>query len=545
MSNKLLKISIFVVTGDKLPLSAFETTLMAHQLPIDIHDFEGLRIENFVYVDKTQLIHQMITQGRMYFLSRPRRFGKSLLISTLDAIFQGKRHLFKDLWIDQSDYIWEKHPVIWLDMSAVTNSSREAFQKSLSYHLDKIAEKYDVKLPSALAVADKLNELITQLAKDNSKVVVLIDEYDSPLMNQIHHPETAMENREVLKQFYGILKVQNAKLRFVLLTGVSKFSKVSVFSGLNNLRDISLQPKYAALLGYTQQELTDYFKQEIDSLAKKEGLSHQEVLDKIKHWYNGYRFSEEDISVYNPFSTLWLLDQQKFGNYWFESATPTFLINLIQKRQFDMSDIENSLAKVADFSTYEIDQLKIVPLLYQTGYLTIQAYDPTMQFYTLSYPNLEVKAAFLDSLLKSFAPFEETVQNKLILSMITALKKPSIDDFVEQLKVFLASIPYDLQMKEEKYYQNIFYLIFKSVGLQVNVEVHTNLGRIDVVVENKDSLLIFELKVDKTAQEALEQIKTKGYADQYRHQQKAIYLIGLNISSEKRNVDGYVVEQLA
>jgi Holliday junction resolvase-like predicted endonuclease len=518
---------------------------MAHQLPIDIHDFEKLRTKNYVYVDKTQLIHQMITKGEMYFLSRPRRFGKSLLISTLGAIFQGKRHLFKDLWIDQSDYTWEQHPVIWLDMSAVENKSAELFGQSLNEQLDKIAAQYGIELADSVSVAGRLDNLILQLAKNNRNVVVLIDEYDSPLINQIHHPETAIENREILKQFYTILKVQNANLRFVLLTGVSKFSKVSVFSGLNNLQDISLLPDYATLLGYTEQELTNYFTTEIYSLAQKEGLSQQEILDKIKHWYNGYRFSEEDVSVYNPFSTLLLFKQRRFSAFWFESATPTFLINLIQKRQFNITDVEDSLAKVADFSTYEIDQLKIIPLLYQTGYLTIQAYDPTMQFYTLSYPNLEVKAAFLDSLLKSFAPFEETIQNKLILSMITALKKPSIDDFVEQLKVFLASIPYEMKMKEEKYYQNIFYLLFKSVGLQVNVEVHTNLGRIDVVVENKESLLIFEIKVDKTAQEALEQIKAKGYADQYRHQQKAIYLIGLNISSEKRNVDGYVVEQLA
>jgi hypothetical protein len=274
---------------------------MIRKLPVGIQDFETLRTENYLYVDKTALLYQMITQGRVYFLARPRRFGKSLLVSTLHAIFKGNKHLFQDLWIGQSDYSWEQHPVVWLDMSAVTNSSAEVFQKSLSYHLDKIAKQYGIKLSSSLALSDRLDELISQLAQNNQKVVVLIDEYDKPLVDQIHRPEIALENREILKQFYGVLKSQDANLRFVLLTGVSKFSKVSVFSGLNNLEDISLLPDYATLLGYTQEELTTYFSMEIDRLAEKEGRSRQELLAKIKDWYNGYRFSEEEIAVYNPF----------------------------------------------------------------------------------------------------------------------------------------------------------------------------------------------------------------------------------------------------
>jgi hypothetical protein len=518
---------------------------MTHKLPVGIQDFEKLRTENYVYVDKTQLLYQMITQGNMYFLSRPRRFGKSLLVSTLRAIFQGKRHLFKGLWIDQSDYTWEQHPVIWLDMSAVTNSSREVFQQSLSYHLDKIAEQYDVKFTTELAVAEKLNELITQLAKNNQKVVVLIDEYDKPLIDQIHRPEIALENREILKHFYGIIKAQDANIRFVLLTGVSKFSKVSIFSGLNNLEDISLLNDYATLLGYTQEELTDYFSLEIDSLAQKKGLSRQVLLDKIKHWYNGYRFSKEEISVYNPFSTLLLFKQQEFSEYWFETATPTFLVKLIQEQQFDITDIEKLRIEKSDFSTYEIDELNVLALLYQTGYLTIKSYNPDSEYYELGYPNREVEMAFLKSLLAYFSKVGKPVQSNFILDMVEALEKLSFDDFFQLLKGFLASIPYDLHIKGEKYYQNIFYFVFNLVGLRLNAEVHTNRGRIDAVIEGKDNILIFELKVNKSAKEALEQIKTKGYADQYRPQQKAIYLIGLNFNSEERNVSEYVVEQLA
>jgi hypothetical protein len=517
---------------------------MTRKLPVGVQDFEKLRTENYLYVDKTQLLYQMITQGNVYFLSRPRRFGKSLLVSTLHAIFRGKRHLFKDLWIDSSNYTWEQHPVIWLDMSAVTNSSAGEFQKSLSYHLDKVAKQYGVKLSSSLSVSDCLDELITELAKDNQKVVVLIDEYDKPLVDQIHRPAIALENREILKQFYGILKAQDANIRFVLLTGVSKFSKVSVFSGLNNLEDISLLTDYAPLLGYTQQELTDYFSLEIDSLAKKEGLSHQVLLDKIKYWYNGYRFSKEEISVYNPFSTLLLFKQQEFSVHWFATGTPTFLINLIQEQQFDIADLENLKIKAVNFSTYEIDKLSVLPLLYQTGYLTIKSYHADKEYYELGYPNWEVEISFLDSLLTYFSKVDQSIQTNFIFDMIGALEAQSFDDFFQHLKGFLARIPYELHMPGEKYYQNIFYLVFRLVGLQLNAEVHTNRGRIDAVIEGKDNILIFELKVDKSAQEALEQIKTKGYAEPYMPQQKAIYLIGINFNSAARNVSDYVIEQL-
>jgi hypothetical protein len=516
---------------------------MTRKLPVGIQDFETIRTENYVYVDKTQLIYQMITRGQVYFLARPRRFGKSLLISTLHAIFRGERDLFQGLWIDKSHYTWEKHPIIALDMSAVMSTSTELLQQTLSEQLDIIAEQYDVKLAPSLSIFGRLNKLITQLSKTNQKVVVLVDEYDKPLTDQIHRPGIALENREILKQFYSILKVQNANIRFILLTGVSKFSKVSVFSGLNNLEDISLLTDYATLLGYTQEELTAYFSLEIDLLAQKEDLSRPALLDEIKHWYNGYRFSEEEISVYNPFSTLLLFKQQKFSAHWFATATPTFLVNLIQERQFDIANIENLKMREADLSVFEIDKLSVLPLLYQTGYLTIKSYDRESGHYELEYPNREVEMAFLESLLARFSKVDEPVQSSFIFDMVAALKERSFDTFFQHLKGFLASIPYELHMPGEKYYQNIFYFVFNLVGLRLNAEVHTNCGRIDAVIEGKDNILIFELKVDKSAQEALAQIKEKGYADPYMLQQKAIYLIGLNFNSTERNVSEYLVER--
>jgi vacuolar-type H+-ATPase subunit E/Vma4 len=541
---------IFVVITNQLlatntRLPALKKHPMAHKLPIGIQDFETIRTENYLYVDKTQLLYQMITKGAMYFLSRPRRFGKSLLVSTLHAIFQGERHLFQGLWIDQSDYTWEHHPVVWLDMSGIENASVELLQQSLNEQLDKIAKQYGVELTPSVSVSGRLNNLITELAEaKNKKVVVLIDEYDKPLVDQIHRPEIALENREILKQFYGILKVQNANIRFVLLTGVSKFSKVSVFSGLNNLEDISLLSEYATLLGYTQEELTNYFSLEIDNLAQKEGLSRQALLNEVKHWYNGYRFSEEETFVYNPFSTLLLFKQQKFSVHWFATGTPTFLVNLIQERQFDIANIENLKIRETDLSVFEIEKLSVLPLLYQTGYLTIKSYNRESGYYELGYPNREVEVAFLESLLARFSNLDEPVQSSFIFDMVAALKKQSFTDFFQLLKGFLASIPYDLHMPGEKYYQNIFYFVFNLVGLRSNAEVHTNRGRIDAVIEGKDWILIFELKVDKSAQEALEQIKTKGYAEPYMSGQKAIYLIGLNFNSAERNVSEYIVERI-
>jgi hypothetical protein len=517
---------------------------MTHKLPVGIQDFEKLRTENYVYIDKTELIYQMITRGATYFLSRPRRFGKSLLVSTLHAIFQGKRHLFKDLWIDRSNYTWEQHPVIWLDMSAVSNTSANLLEKSLDEQLDKIARRYGISLAPSVSVAGRLDSLIAQLAENNKKVVVLIDEYDSPLIDQIHRPEIALENREILKKFYTILKVQDANLRFVLLTGVSKFSKVSVFSGLNNLEDISLLPDYATLLGYTQKELTAYFSMEIDRLAQKEGYSPSALVDKIKHWYNGYRFSKGKVAVYNPFSTLLLFKQQEFSVHWFNTGTPTFLVNLIQERHFDIADMENLAIGVSSFSTYEVEKLSVLPLLYQTGYLTIKSYDAESDHYQLGYPNREVEVAFLESLLGVFSQLDEPVQNDVIFRMVRALRKPHFDDFFNLFKGFLSSIPYELHMPMEKYYQNIFYLVFKLVGLQLHAEVHTNRGRIDAVIVGKEHILILELKVDQSAQAALAQIKEKGYADPYMVNQKAIYLIGVNFNSAVRNVGEYIVERI-
>ncbi len=517
---------------------------MSQKLPIGVQNFEVLRNSDYVYIDKTQWLYQLVTQGRVYFLSRPRRFGKSLLISTLDALFQGKKHLFKNLWIESSDYVWDEFPVIWLDMSAVTNETPEVFKQSLQRFIGIIAERYHYKIDTSLPPAELLNNLIEFFAKKNQKVVVLIDEYDKPLIDQIHNPEVAIQNREILKHFYGILKSQDANIRFVLLTGVSKFSKVSVFSGLNNLNDISLSTRYAGLLGYTPAELRHSFATWIHELAQKEKVSEAAILNKIKRWYNGYQFSEADVQVYNPFSTLLLFEHQRFASHWFTTGTPTFLINLIEQKAFDVQEIERFKLNESAFSTYEVEHLEVLPLLYQTGYLTIKSYHAHHNYYTLGYPNWEVESAFMDALLNRFAKVSKPQQDDRVLRMVEALERRAFEEFFSLLKSFLAGIPYELHMKGEKYYQNIFYFIFTLVGLRLGAEVRTNRGRIDAVMEGESWAIIFELKVDKSAQEALQQIKEKGYAEKYYTQKNEIYLIGLSFNSTERNVHEYLIEKI-
>lgn len=515
------------------------------KLPIGVQSFEILRQENYVYVDKTELIYKLVQEGRVYFLSRPRRFGKSLLMSTLDALFQAKKHLFKDLWIEKSDYTWIEHPVIYLDMSTIPNSTPALLSEYLSQRLIKIAESYDVSFNPKYEPSTALQTLIENLAKNNKNVVVLVDEYDKPLLDHINNIPVAKENRDFLRQFYGILKSQDHNLRFVMLTGVSKFSKVSVFSGLNNLNDISLSNRFATVLGYTQQELENSFGSWINQLSISEQLSFTELLAKIKHWYNGYQFSEKDVKVYNPFSSLLLFNHQKFTTHWFATGTPTFLVNLIDERKFDVTSLEKLEVQESSFSVYEVDQLEILPLLYQTGYLTIQGYDREFRSYILGYPNFEVEQAFINSLLAKLTQAEKSEQDIFLFGLAKALKREDFDDFFNILKQYLTQIPYELHIKRELYYHNIFYLLLTLVGLTLDAEVHTNRGRIDAVIELKDRIYIFEFKLDKCAQDALDQINQRGYAEKYAPEQKKLHLLGVNFSTEVRNIESWLLQTIS
>ena len=509
-------------------------------LPIGVQSFEKLILGQYLYVDKTEHIYNLLaTSGGIYFLSRPRRFGKSLLISTLEAIFDGQKELFKDLWIYDQNYDWQEHPVIRISFGGVCYDNKKTLIDYLYKELSDIANKYEVKL-SEPRFDFRFKELIQKLSKIN-KVVILIDEYDKAMLDVIDNIELSKANRETLRGFYSVIKETDQYLKFVLLTGVSKFSKVSVFSGLNNLNDLTMDTRYAEMLGYTQTELEHYFTDRIDILAKYEQINRIALLEKIKHWYNGYRFSKENTSVYNPFSTLLLFDKNDFANHWFETGTPTFLLNLIKKNNYEMPKIETLNINEKAFSSYEIENLDILPLLLQTGYLTIKEYNKERNLYQLCYPNYEVKNAFLEQLTETYSTVRATLVSSYLYDLIDYLAVDDLDNFFETLEIFFANIPYDIQITDEKYYQTIFYLIFTLIGLKVEAEVRTNKGRIDAVIVSEDSIYIFEFKLEGTKEEAVTQIKNREYFQKYQNSNKKIVLVGVEFDKEKRNIGEWLV----
>ena len=492
----------------------------------------------FLYVDKTRDIYELVRWSKgIYFLSRPRRFGKSLLISTLDEIFQGNRKLFQGLWIDGSDYSWVSHPIIRLDFSINPVESAEELKVVIDYETQRIAREY--KLTEPLLGFDyktRFQDLIRQLAQ-TAQVVILIDEYDAPLIHNLDNLKEAKKIRAVMKAFYGIIKGMDQYIRFVFITGISKFSKVSIFSELNHLEELTFDERSATMLGFTQGELEHYFHDYLTNLAEKKRLTIEKLKEKVRYWYDGFRFSRLEESVYNPFAIALLFKQMDFHNFWFESGTPTFLIKLLKEQEYDLLRFQKMSVPEAAFNAYEIEHLDIVPLLYQTGYLTIKSYDPNRRTYTLSYPNFEVEEAFIMWLMRAYSYTERGISEAYLLEMVDALKAGNLKGMFKILGVFFANIPYDLHVKQEKYYQTIFYLLFTMIGFSVHAEVQTNDGRIDAVVEFDDHIYLFEFKLDKSAEEAMNQIKSHQYYQKYQLHGKPITCIGANFNSQKRMVD--------
>lgn len=518
--------------------------MQKRSLPIGTQTFESLRQNDCLYVDKTQYLHSLITTGRVYFLSRPRRFGKSLTVTTLESIFNGKKELFDGLFISSTDYDWKRYPVVRIDMSSLVLKTPEFFETELRRTLTETAQSYGVCL---LQNDSKImfSQLIQTLASQShtGKVVVLIDEYDKPIIEHITDIPIATQMRDILKSFYGILKPMDAFLKFVFITGVSKFSRTSIFSDLNHLSDLTLHPKYASLCGYTQSELEANFEDYILETMATTALSRGALLDKIKFWYNGYRFSRSEDKVYNPFSTLIFFDRQEFAPHWFETGSPTFLMKLIEAQDFDIESAEAYEADETFMSDYHLESLRIVPLLFQTGYLTIGGYYDGL--YTLNYPNHEVKSAFLKVVLESRARTPGLGASTLH-KLVTAIEAQNITVFFDHMKTLFAQIPYDIHIKQERYYQSLFYLIFALIGCKITAEVRTNKGRIDAVVETKTDVYIFEFKLEfektspeqmeEIAQLALRQIDTHGYVEKYADRQKLVHKIGVAFDGKARNV---------
>ncbi len=515
-------------------------------LPISIQHFEKLRKNGCIYVDKTHLIYNLATQGSTYFLSRPRRFGKSLLISTFDALFSGKKELFDGLWIETSDWEWKTHPVIRLDMSNLVLDNLETYTASILDRFSEIAAICGISLDISQHPKMVFAKLITALSSINP-VVILIDEYDKPIIDHISDPEKAIQFRDFMKGFYGCLKDLGNHIRFLFITGVSKFSKVSIFSELNHLEDLTMSPHFSALVGYTQEELETCFSDWIEATASSLSIPKNTLLAQMKSWYNGYQFSRKSVLVYNPFSTLRFFKEQEFSNFWFESGTPTFLPALMKTQGYDGGSLEAEGVDEAGFSTYEINNLHIPALLFQTGYTTIKNYDPDTNLYALGYPNFEVESSFIKYLAKTYTTRNAGDIPHLGILMKKALSEADFPRLEEIIQSLFASIPYHLhENASEAYYHTIFYVVFKMIGAKIQAEELTNLGRIDAVLALPDKLFIMEFKLDDSAQAAIAQIKKKQYAQKFGRtsSEKTIYLLGLAFSRAKRNLSEWKVEVL-
>ncbi|MGB8468067.1 MAG: AAA family ATPase [Candidatus Babeliales bacterium] len=504
------------------------------KLPIGIQSFERLIRDNYIYVDKTALLHQLITQGKSYFISRPRRFGKSLLVSTLKEIFLGNKPLFENMAIAQLPYDWQQHPVIYLDMSALDVDSVTSFKKDLVRELCAIADTYTIGLEDITSPSAIMRSLIRKLSSINS-VAVLVDEYDAPILKHVTNLRVAEAMREQLRSLYGIFKSMDAHIKFTFLTGITKFSRTSIFSGLNNLNDISTYDEYSGLLGYTQEELEQYFGDYLDAQATIEAIPKKRLLQETKLWYNGYHFSEKSPGMYNPFSILCYLSKKKRENFWFETGTPTFLMQLLRREHAGIEKLLEGSVTVSTLSSFNIETLPIIPLMFQTGYLTIKEYDAAEKTYRLGIPNEEVRISLDRYLLASFAERDVSEVEAYVHDIRRALEKTDIPLFFEQLRSLFAHIPYQLHIPQERYYHSLFQMLGTVLGYNIQSEVSTDKGRIDVVFIMKQHVYVFEFKFNSSAAQALEQIEERRYFERYLTAKKAIMLLGVSFNRTKKS----------
>ena len=514
---------------------------MRKELNTSKSTYEQIIAQNVMYVDKTDYLYKLISvSDGQFFLSRPRRFGKSMTLSALRAIFQGKKESFVDQYIYDKPYDWKQYPIIHISMNTIRADSAENYDMRLSGELDDIAERYNLTLKKSSS-SEKLKELILALKTDDTGVVILIDEYDKPILDNILELEKCEKIRSILKSFYGEIKGNEEYIRFAFITGVSKFTQVSIFSDMNNLEDLTMDPKFAGICGFTQEECEKYFAEWIVENAEELEITQAAYLAKLKDMYNGIRFSKKDLSLYNPVSFTNAMDNCELDNYWIETGTPAFLINLMKKDKFNFENIEGIELYKDDFSSYEIDSLSIEALLYQTGYLTIKGYDIEETLFTLDYPNREVRESFIKAVARYYSKESKARVSVVFNKLYTSLLENNLENFIQALKVYYANIDYDIQDKDEQCYQLIFYLVFSNLKFRVKTEVKTNKGRMDAVVETADRIYIFEFKLDQSAQVAIDQIKEKEYYQKYLLDKKELVLVGVNFDSKAGNVDDWKV----
>ena len=510
--------------------------------PIGIQNFEKLRKGGYVYIDKTDLIYRLATTGTYYFLSRPRRFGKSLLISTMDAYFSGKKELFKGLAMEQLEKDWIEYPVLHLDLNSGKYMNPEDLDIVLDQHLNNWEEQYGVvrKYDDCSA---RMNDVIDVVcSKTGRKVVILIDEYDKPIVNNLGNEALVDYYRRTLQGFYSVLKAKDGQIKFGFLTGVSKIGKLSVFSSLNNLKDISMVKDYADICGISEKELHDNFDESVSELGEANDLTKDYCYLKLKEMYDGYHFTHNSAGVYNPFSLLNTFSDREFKDYWFETGTPTLLVNVMKKTSFDVTTLSDRVVVSADDLSGMQDIINNpIPLFYQTGYLTIKDYDKEFKEYTLGFPNDEVKTGFLKFIYSYYVPANPSEGKTMTSKMARALRGGDPYSFMRSLEALFADTTYQIQGDAEKNFQYAMYIIMELLGEYVQAERCTSNGRIDLLLQTKDYIYIVELKIDNTADAALQQIEDKGYAKPFVDDPRKLFKIGVSFSTANRRIEEWKV----
>lgn len=509
--------------------------------PIGIQNFESLRRDGYFYVDKTALIYEIIRTGRYYFLSRPRRFGKSLLISTIEAYFQGKKELFTGLAMEKLEKDWTVHPVLHLDLNIEKYDTPGSLDSILEKNLSVWEKRYGTDAAErtfSLRFAGVIQRACEQTGQ---RVVILVDEYDKPMLQAIGNEALQKEFRSTLKPFYGVLKTMDGCIKFALLTGVTKFGKVSVFSDLNNLDDISMREPYVSLCGLTEQEIHDNLEEELYELAAAQHLSYEATCAKLKEYYDGYHFVEHTEGIYNPFSLLHTFKYLKFGSYWFETGTPTYLIELLKRYHYDLEHMAHA-ETYADVLNSIYGDEEPLPVIFQSGYLTIKGYDERFGLYRLGFPNREVEEGFVKFLIPYYTRFNKIEAPFEIQKFVQEIERGEPDAFFRRLQSFFADTPYELVKDLELHYQNVLFIVFKLAGFYVKAEYHTSQGRVDLVLQTDKYVYVMEFNLEGTAEEALQQINDKQYALPFAADSRKLFKIGVNFSNATRNIERWLVE---
>jgi len=521
--------------------------MVKRKLPIGgIQTFSEVRRDYDVYVDKTGHIYEMASRYKAVFLSRPRRFGKSLLCSTIEALFKGQKNLFEGLAVEKTNWEWKEHPVIHLGLGAedYTKNGDEVLISTINVQLDKVCENYGIFVDKNGSIANRFTRIITTLSDKLDRVVIIIDEYDNPLFNTIDQPELNKSIRETMKGFYGVIKQYDAYIRFAFITGVTKFSQVSLFSGMNQVNDISMMAEYCDICGITQEELESNFEPEIDMYALKHG-GRENYLDKLREYYNGYFFTREPISVYNTYGILNHFDKSgEFEPYWSKTGWPSFMIKYFELKNVNVVEIEEAGMRAGDFGDYRDNTITLFPLLYQAGYLTISGYDKETNYYNLNYPNIEVRQSLAEHLSSEYSKADEILRKSTSSKLVKSLLENNPQEFFTMLKMYLTKVDYSLSSKiTEYYFEFAVSNIINMLGLRCVNEVHTANGRIDSVIFAGQYIYIFEFKIDKPVEDAMWQIEDKDYASIYKDSGKQLIKVGIVFSRETRNIVEWAINK--